>query len=159
MLSAPLRPLARVEPRYVYSASDPPDALWIFGSRASAEAVLTTYSRVAACALAPSCCDGTFQGLHFYQSWFPQCWAVRRTWDAGVRLVADPNISGTVLLHTGGGRPGTHDLQDFPTTVVTTFLDPGATGYDAHIHARPDDADARMCGPWKPDPQKKGHAI
>ena len=57
----------------MYAPSDPPDALWVFGSRVAAQAVLTVYGRAAACANAKGCCARTFGDLDFWQSWFPLC--------------------------------------------------------------------------------------
>ena len=42
---APVRSASSLQTRYVYATSDPPDALWLFGDRASAEAVLGTHAR------------------------------------------------------------------------------------------------------------------
>ena len=64
-----------------------------------------------------------------------------------MRVVADPNITGHVVVHTGGGHPGRKELTGFATDTRTTFL--AGNAYDANVHARPAAAACvGMCGPW-----------
>ena len=107
--TSPIRHSTNLEPRYVYAASDPPDAVFLFGSRKSAERVLTTYARVDALARDGKC--AALDRARFMYSWFLSCYAVKELYGQGVRIVADPQIHGKIRLHTGGGTPGIHLLE------------------------------------------------
>ena len=139
-------------------ASDPPDAVFLFGSRSSAERVLTTYARVDALARDGKC--ASLNHARFMYSWFLPCYAVKELYGQGVRIVADPQIHGKIRLHTGGGTPGIHLLEAHPPFTATRFLD--SETYDASIHAPPDDGFSSelkchgsnrrsngYCGPWR----------
>ena len=156
--TAPIRHATKLEPRYVYAASDPPDGVFLFGSRTSAERVLTTYKRVDALSLEGKCASLT--RARFMYSWFLPCYAVQELYGQGVRIVADPQIHGKIKLHTGGGTPGMHLLEAHPPFTATSFLN--SETYDAAIHAPPDDGFSSelkchgsnrrsngYCGPWR----------
>ena len=156
--TSPIRHSTKLEPRYVYATSDPPDAVFLFGSRSSAERVLTTYARVDALARDGKC--AALDRARFMYSWFLPCYAVKELYGQGVRIVADPQIHGKIRLHTGGGTPGIHLLEAHPPFTATRFLD--SETYDASIHAPPDDGFSSelkchgsnrrsngYCGPWR----------
>ena len=92
--TSPIRHSTKLEPRYVYAASDPPDAVFLFGSRSSAERVLTTYARVDALARDGKC--AALDRARFMYSWFLPCYAVKELYGQGVRIVADPQIHGKI---------------------------------------------------------------
>ena len=156
--TAPIRHATKLEPRYVYAASDPPDGVFLFGSRGSAERVLTTYKRVDALSIHGKC--ASLHRARFMYSWFLPCYAVKELYEQGIRIVADPQIHGRIRLHTGGGTPGMHLLEAHPPFTATSFL--SSETYDASIHAPPDDGFSSelkchgsnrrsngYCGPWR----------
>jgi len=156
--TAPVRHVSTMEPRYVYASSDPPDGAFLFGRRESARTLLTTYARIHALAATGGC--ARLDHARFMYSWFLPCFTVKALYDQGVRVVADPRITGRIRLHTGGGTPGVHVLEANPAFFATTFL--RSDVYNDTVHAPPDDgfngtmkchASNRRangyCGPWR----------
>lgn len=154
---APIRHVSRADPRYWYSAPDPPDAFWIL-SRAVAEKALTTVAAAAACG-APGCdaalCAAADASAFRLFSWYIPCLWTARLWDTGLRLVADPDVRASWLHSSTGAR---RNVTRCATNVVCAIATDDA--YDAAAHARPSDADF-ACGPWRstrcPDGKTWGH--
>ena len=73
-----------------------------------------------------------------------RCWAARRLYGSGVRVVADPRIAGSIRLHATGAQ----NLSAFPPGARTTFLAARAEAYDPAVHGRP--GQTHFCGPWRP---------
>ena len=145
LFHGPLRHVSTADPRYWYSAPDPPDAFWIFARDVAAE-VLPTVSRLERCGGGNSTCDDfcdAAAGFVFLMfSWFLPCfWTARFYDDRGLRLVIDPTIRASWRHAVGPPR----DVAQCASKIVCASAAPGA--YDARVHPRP--AADFACGPWR----------
>ena len=119
-----------------YTASNPPDALWVMPRRVAERALQTA-------SIAARCSDG-FQlqprSRNYLFSWFIPCFWTRELWAEGVRLRAlgRYHINATVQLH-GEKQASISDLGAAPNTCSVTHDSPGelpsVQGYG-------------LCSPW-----------
>ena len=145
---APIRDASRVDPRYWYSAPDPPDAFWI-SSRDVAARAMTTASAAARClggAGADDCerdavCDLADRFVFKMFSWYVPCLWARLLFNTGLRLVLDGDLRATWRHADGEAR----SVTQCAPKIACTHLARDAC--NATVHTVPWEMDF-ACGPW-----------